>query len=209
VSLADLLTELDNIIAKLRYVKYGDYVLSSDHNDLVDAVKKIREILELLRTAAAAEEPEYSSWSRLYERSFSASFPEDIDVVQSYGIGFIGDRFIVVHIYVRSETYTYYNKYIFHDPDTGDVLTEFYAWRCPYGSYTVSFPTNKYYLVYPTFDDNGHVRVYRGTDMLQEITETDIDESCGSLSMKYITFFRIKSPTNNTVPYDIITYKAS
>jgi len=41
----DLLKELDMIIAKLRIVKAGDIVLSADHNDLVYAVKKIREIL--------------------------------------------------------------------------------------------------------------------------------------------------------------------
>ena len=62
MSLADLLAELDNIIVKLRYVKYGDYVLSSDHNDLVDAVKKIREILGVLQTAVGGlpDEPKPS-----------------------------------------------------------------------------------------------------------------------------------------------------
>ena len=39
------LSGLDEIINRLRYVKTGDYVLASDHNDLVDAIKKIREIL--------------------------------------------------------------------------------------------------------------------------------------------------------------------
>jgi len=34
---------LDEIIAKLRKVKCGDYVLPDDHNDLVDAVKLMRE----------------------------------------------------------------------------------------------------------------------------------------------------------------------
>jgi len=38
--------ELDNIVAKLRKVKYGDFVLASDHNDLVDAVTTIRDILK-------------------------------------------------------------------------------------------------------------------------------------------------------------------
>ncbi len=39
------LSDLDAIINRLRYVKRGDYVLSSDHNDLVDAVRCIRNIL--------------------------------------------------------------------------------------------------------------------------------------------------------------------
>jgi len=34
---------LDEIISKLRKVKYGDYILADDHNDLVDAVKLMRE----------------------------------------------------------------------------------------------------------------------------------------------------------------------
>ncbi|RLF08403.1 MAG: hypothetical protein DRJ60_00290 [Thermoprotei archaeon] len=36
------LEELDAIISKLRYVKTGDIIASSDHNDLVDAIKKAR-----------------------------------------------------------------------------------------------------------------------------------------------------------------------
>ena len=40
------ISDLDSVIAKLRYVKFGDFVLSDDHNDLVDAVKIIRDILQ-------------------------------------------------------------------------------------------------------------------------------------------------------------------
>ena len=40
------LAQLDNIISRLRKVKYGDMILDSDHNDLVDAVTTIRDILK-------------------------------------------------------------------------------------------------------------------------------------------------------------------
>ena len=40
------LAQLDNIISRLRKVKYGDMILDSDHNDLVDAVITIRDILK-------------------------------------------------------------------------------------------------------------------------------------------------------------------
>jgi len=42
------LSELDSIIARLRYVMSGDIVEASDHNDLVEAIKKIREILDTI-----------------------------------------------------------------------------------------------------------------------------------------------------------------
>jgi len=46
------LSDLDAIIARLRYVKSGDIVEVSDHNDLVDAVKKIRDILANIQPSA-------------------------------------------------------------------------------------------------------------------------------------------------------------
>jgi len=51
------LEELDQIIAKIRYVKWGDYVLPEDHNYLLDAIKKIRDILAT-GVGAGAEEPD-------------------------------------------------------------------------------------------------------------------------------------------------------
>ena len=48
MSLQDKLEELRSILARLRKVKTGDYVLASDHNDLVDAVNKVEEVLELI-----------------------------------------------------------------------------------------------------------------------------------------------------------------
>jgi len=39
------LSELDEIISRLRYVQSGDIIEASDHNNIVDAIKKIREIL--------------------------------------------------------------------------------------------------------------------------------------------------------------------
>jgi len=39
--------KLDQIISRLRYVQYGDYVLADDHNNLVDAVKEIRNLINV------------------------------------------------------------------------------------------------------------------------------------------------------------------
>jgi len=44
MSVEEKLRALDDIIAKLRYVKYGDIWLSADHNDPVDAIKASREL---------------------------------------------------------------------------------------------------------------------------------------------------------------------
>ena len=40
------LDELKAILDKIRYVKAGDFVLVEDHNYIVDALKKIKEILD-------------------------------------------------------------------------------------------------------------------------------------------------------------------
>lgn len=45
--------DLDEIIAKLRKVQYGDIILTDDHNDLVDAVKVIRDLLGVPAPAPA------------------------------------------------------------------------------------------------------------------------------------------------------------
>lgn len=50
MSLQDLLAQLDEIIARLRRVQTGDYILASDHNDLVDASKKVRDILYSIKS---------------------------------------------------------------------------------------------------------------------------------------------------------------
>jgi hypothetical protein len=47
-SVGDLLKQLDEIISRLRTVYTGDIVEARDHNDLCDAVRKIREILPLI-----------------------------------------------------------------------------------------------------------------------------------------------------------------
>ena len=43
-------SELDSILAKLRYVKSGDIIIAEDHNDVVDALRKIRDILAAVPT---------------------------------------------------------------------------------------------------------------------------------------------------------------
>jgi len=61
-SIEDLLKELDEIIARLRIVKAGDIVLSADHNDIVYAVKKIREILPKIAVGPAVGLPYKTEW---------------------------------------------------------------------------------------------------------------------------------------------------
>jgi len=46
--LKEHLSKVDSNISKLRYVKPGDWILSSDHNDLVDTVKSIRDLLSVI-----------------------------------------------------------------------------------------------------------------------------------------------------------------
>jgi len=81
MSISQKLSELDQIISRLRYVKRLDLVLSSDHNDLVDAVKKIREILDLVQqqlqqgAAAPAFEGDYSSYDLVVNKRIELPTP--------------------------------------------------------------------------------------------------------------------------------------
>ena len=66
------LENLDAIIAKLRKVSSGDFVLADDHNDLVDAVKEIRSILEQLQEQITAPaEPENPSGTKPFDTLFA------------------------------------------------------------------------------------------------------------------------------------------
>jgi len=52
-------SNLDSIISKIRRVKYGDYVLSDDHNNLLDAIISIRDILSSISVGAPTAAPSY------------------------------------------------------------------------------------------------------------------------------------------------------
>lgn len=83
------ISELETIIQALRKVEYGDYVLSDDHNYLVDAVSKINEILknsgiDLARSASfiktelesiynPAPEDYYYIWKCVYSKKLGTT----------------------------------------------------------------------------------------------------------------------------------------
>jgi len=91
------ISDLDSVIAKLRYVKYGDYVLSDDHNDLVDAVKIIRDILKGLRVEL---EGDYSKWTLKWTKDLTRDVEcayyrgyTDLDKWEEwYVLAFVGDN---------------------------------------------------------------------------------------------------------------------
>jgi len=49
-NLEQIISELEAILSTMRYVKYGDWVLSSDHNTLVDFAKKQHEFSKIVRS---------------------------------------------------------------------------------------------------------------------------------------------------------------
>jgi len=78
----DKLQTLDTLIAKLRYVKYGDIWLSSDQNDKVDCIKQIREILKQMNDklkelqaappTGAPLEGDYTNWTLQWKQECPA-----------------------------------------------------------------------------------------------------------------------------------------
>jgi len=184
MSLSDKLSELDNIIAKLRYVKRGDWVLSSDHNDLVDAVKKIREALGLI---TGAEEPNYSKYDRIALKTIEVS--TDISVSRARSVrGFISNNeALVCHIELEdTDGNTWHKVIILSIPDLNVVASypEYkfaipYPEPYPYISHlgivcTCSELARKYYLVNADPGDYRVFDVYRGKTKITTIDATDV-----------------------------------
>ena len=66
------LENLDAIIAKLRKVSSGDFILADDHNDLVDAIKEIRNYLENIKAKAVFQRIK-ADWSYKYKVLWSGT----------------------------------------------------------------------------------------------------------------------------------------
>ena len=59
-------TDLDLVISRLRTVSTGDYILSNDHNDLVDAIKEIRKLLPIVPPVKYPRPIDYELWRDNY-----------------------------------------------------------------------------------------------------------------------------------------------
>jgi hypothetical protein len=55
VAVDPLVDELDSILALIRYVKTGDLILPEDHNLVVDALRKARDILRIIEKTVTEE----------------------------------------------------------------------------------------------------------------------------------------------------------
>ena len=70
IAVDELISKARTLISQLRYVRSGDYVLSEDHNKLVDALKALNDLAEALKDYAEgvkveAEKARYECRPRL------------------------------------------------------------------------------------------------------------------------------------------------
>jgi len=178
------LEELDQIIAKIRYVKWGDYVLPEDHNYLLDAIKKIRDILAQV---AGAVEPDYSSYSRIALKTIEVS--TDISVSRAKFIrGFISNNEALVCFVELEDTdgYTWHKVVILSIPSLDVVATypeqkfelpypEPYPYTSSLGAVcTCSELSRKYYVVCANPGDYRIIDVWRGKTKIASIDATDV-----------------------------------
>jgi len=102
---------LDQIISRLRKVKYGDYVMAEDHNDLVEAIKLMRGgVITGSRECIFRADNVHSSYNKapeesyaIYESIFSRKIG-DCDISHLYWIAML-DTLLRVSVYGQySET---------------------------------------------------------------------------------------------------------
>ena len=214
MSLADLLAELDNIIAKLRYVKYGDYVLSSDHNDLVDAVKKIREILDLLRTAAGGE-VEATGYEKIAYRELTVTTAQDIlDVYQPRVYYTTDDYLFLGATYLDTDYVEHGILYLLSSSDLS-VIEELGEVGLGYTFIFQSRPTAKYVIIFPDVSDRRHFEVRKAGSFLQTIDERGLPSSRPDMvypvfspSALYLTITTAEQTASREFKVYIAQYKA-
>jgi len=78
------LSELDEIIQRLRYVSSGDIIEASDHNNLVDAVKKIREILGTIGAGVSPCIALTTPFADYYIRNGLVSIDDAVKCIKDY-----------------------------------------------------------------------------------------------------------------------------
>jgi hypothetical protein len=114
---------LDDIVKKLRKVKYGDYVLADDHNDLVDALTLISKNIKVTQFYSGTE---YSIYNDARERNFCI-----FQSIYSEKIGRAKTRYIFHYLSLVSMVWTSvknqesYIELCYHEKDhpSGEIIS--------------------------------------------------------------------------------------
>ena len=93
------LNQLKNILSKMRYVKYGDYVYAEDHNLIVDAIKIIADIVDYIKLTFRPVPPkELRVLDSLLKYNVQAFYITDPDTVVVHSLTKDGDYSITASI---------------------------------------------------------------------------------------------------------------
>jgi hypothetical protein len=161
MSVSDLIAQLDAIIARFRYVKYGDIWLSADHNDPIDAIKKLREIVSALSQVTAAPiEGDYSTWTLMWKRYYGydgapAPTPNQLSISESLDLLILADG-------QRS------NMQMLKLSD-GTLLSETPILHSDYHSFIVPSALAKYFAVVVVEADVPKLKIYKDASLIQTI----------------------------------------
>jgi hypothetical protein len=184
MSVSELIAELDAIIARFRYVKYGDIWLSADHNDPIDAIKKLRDIVYALSQAAAPPpapplEGDYSTYTLMWKRyygddAYPAPFPNFIYYSESL------DRLFLVDC-------QYINMQELRLSD-GTLISEARILQSDYHDWNVPSALVKYFAVVVREAGIPTLKIYKDGSLIQTI---DLKATLGwtSIYYEYTTVF--------------------
>jgi hypothetical protein len=161
MSVSDLIAQLDAIIARFRYVKYGDVWLSADHNDPIDAIKKLREIVSALSQVTAAPiEGDYSTWTLMWKRyygndGYPAPMPNQLSISESLDLLILADgQNVSLQVLKLSD---------------GTLLSETPILQSDYHSWIVPSALVKYFAVVVAEAGVPKLKIYKDASLIQTI----------------------------------------
>jgi len=182
------ISDLDSVIAKLRYVKYGDYVLSDDHNDLVDAVKIIRDILQDMQEKLEAVGPP------------ARPSPFDPESYKPAGGWKLLEDFLSLDLFLK------YMRFFDYDRDTymlGGIVRDSVLYAGP--SLELNYPL---FMYMPRFYPLIYIAFKAGSDLYTEdITTTEIYAySCDGSEYVACKIYLLASYTNSRLDLQLRDY---
>jgi hypothetical protein len=195
MSLSDLIAQLDAIIAKFRYVKYGDIWLSADHNDPIDAIKKLREIVYALSQAAAPPlEGDYSDWT-IYD-SFDDPHASDGDYRQFAVANREETKITIFDVYGgKIKAYDIESKTLTDLGFTNPIINygiDQYAYWSAYGTYQV------------VIDNHNYLKIIKNGAVIKILSYSDLGLASGTIrdasispKGKYIVVAGVREATYN------------
>jgi len=168
------LDQLRSVLARMRYVKYGDWYFAQDHNLFVDAAKLIADLIDELKevtVVGAPAEVEATGYERVAYRELTVSTAQDIlDVYQPRVYYTTDDYLFLGATYLDTDFVEHGILYLLSSSDLS-VIEELGEVDLGYSPIFQSRPTAKYVIIFPNTSDRRYFEVRKAGSFLQTIDE--------------------------------------